>query len=91
MPSDPCPRCDEPLSHDGTFCRACGYDAELQAAHWRGDGIELPDDGDEDYADFLRREGLAGRARPPAGVAWVKLGAVVIVFALLLLALKGLR
>ncbi len=84
--ADPCPHCDEPLTADGGFCKACGWDAELQAADYRGEGTELPDD-DLDYQDFLRAEGLGGEV--PKG----KLLAVAVVIVLLvgLLLLGGLR
>jgi len=85
--SDPCPRCDGSLSHGGGFCRACGYDADLQAADWRGDGTELPD-AEYDYQRLLRSEGLGGEGQP---FAWTKLVAVVAAVALVLLLLRGLR
>ena len=61
---------------DGGFCRACGWDADLMGAHYRGEDAELPDE-DGDYEAFLRREGLAsggegGAAGLPAHV-WIAL------------------
>ena len=56
-----CPDCDEPLSLNGRFCKACGWDADLEE---RDDaylaGIDIPDTFDEDaYQAALARDGLA--------------------------------
>jgi uncharacterized Zn finger protein (UPF0148 family) len=66
--SDPCPSCGAPLSLGGTFCKECGYDVELQAAEWRGEATELPDE-EFDYEATLAREGLGEPARK-AGLPW---------------------
>ncbi|MGE0710050.1 MAG: hypothetical protein AB7N76_25630 [Planctomycetota bacterium] len=86
MSDDDCPRCGAgPLAEDGGSCRACGWDAELQGAHYRAEDTELPPD-DEDYEDFLRREGLGGRG----GASPVVVGVVALIV-IALLAAAALR
>lgn len=74
-----CPDCEAPLAREATFCRDCGWDAELQRASWRGEDVELPEA--LDYEAFLAREGLGGR-RPPLTwsrlTAWLLLGLMLL-------------
>lgn len=89
MSDETCPQCGEgPLVQDGGFCRACGWDAELMGAHYRAEDAELPDE-DDDYEDFLRREGLGGGGgRGGGALPWpVWVGLVVAIGLTLVLAL----
>lgn len=61
-----CPDCGRPLTLKGRFCKACGWDAELDGSE-EGylDGVDLPGEGWDDaaYREVLADEGLAP-ARP---------------------------
>ena len=75
-----CPDCDEPLALGGRFCKACGWDAELEAADDEGLAAELPESlTDEEYEDILHQEGLG----PPTNR--VKIVAILVLLALLLM------
>ncbi|MHC4393541.1 MAG: hypothetical protein ACYS22_19780 [Planctomycetota bacterium] len=61
----PCPDCGESLANRGRFCKACGWDADLEDSEeaYLG-GVDLPTDFDEDaYQDYLAREGLGEPSR----------------------------
>lgn len=75
---DTCPDCDGPLVRKGTFCRECGWDADLPDDDYL-DGVDVPEA--VDYDAVLAREGLATRDRDaPAS------GRQTVVWAVILLA-----
>lgn len=82
----PCPDCGEPLSLAGRFCKECGWDqdlAESPDAHL--DGIDLPgtDLDEDDYRDFLGREGLGPGGSKARSLLWTVV-AVGLIIALLM-------
>ncbi|MBI3819912.1 MAG: hypothetical protein HY286_14540 [Planctomycetes bacterium] len=79
-----CPHCGAAVRRGAASCRACGSDA---ATGWSdsdtldSESTEVPEFDDDDYNDFLAREGLGGRPRKRAGMPrWF----IVIVVALVL-------
>jgi hypothetical protein len=93
-----CPECGGPLVR-GTFCRACGWDGELEevaADEEYLENVDLPQGyADEDpdgfnYEAVLRREGLLegdGRPARPAPVRVSGAGVVHALIALLVVAM----
>lgn len=53
-----CPECGAPVHLNASACRHCG--ARKGSAGWqrseRYDGLDLPEDDDFDYAEFVARE-----------------------------------
>jgi len=83
-----CPDCGEPLRPDGRFCKACGWDADLEeTGDAYLDGLDIPDAfTEEDYRAALGDAGL-GR-RPDARRRLAIAVAVVVTIIALLLALR---
>lgn len=83
---DSCPDCGEPLSLEGRFCKDCGWDQDLvESPDAHLDGIDLPgtDLDEDDYHDFLDREGLDPRDSKPRSLLWT-LVVMVLIIALLM-------
>lgn len=84
--NDPCPDCGEPLSLGGRLCKDCGWDQDLvESPDAHLDGIDLPGTGldEDDYRDFLDREGFDSRGSKPRNLLWT-IVAVVLIIALLM-------
>jgi len=82
-----CPDCDGPLVKDGTYCRSCGWDGELDQDEYL-DGLDLPGTDlpeDFDYDEALRRDGIGAAAGGPVPLWLLALGFVAAVALLLLL------
>jgi len=86
-----CPHCGHAVRLGALACPACGSDAQSgwseDADAWSGDlpagyGDDADDEMDEedDYEDFLRREGLAEDNRPAKAVVQRQRVVAVIVF-----------
>lgn len=79
-PPPPCPECGKPTNLGGRFCRACGWDADLEEsedAHL--DGVDVPGTMDDDaYDDVLADEGLAPRRRRGWSVAFTVAAVVLL-------------
>ena len=86
---EPCPRCDAPLRAGGRFCKACGWDADLdESEHAYLDDADVPDAFDDDeYARVLEEAGLAPRARTPREVLWAVVAIVTTIAFFLVYAL----
>ena len=91
-----CPHCGAQVPRGSLSCRECGSDAESgwsdEAGDWAGGlpggyGDGGPDDefGDEEYEEFLRREGLSDDPRPSAET--LRRQRIVVVVVLLVVAI----
>lgn len=80
-PPPPCPDCGKPTNLGGRFCRACGWDADLEeSADSHLDGVDVPDTmplDDGRYAELLADEDLA----PQRGrrLLWTLVAAALVV------------
>lgn len=91
----PCPHCGEPVALDARSCWSCGSDkttgwAPLEVQE--GAAWEAPPEAldDEEYDDFLAREGLAEPGQPAAVKHFARtFGVAVVLILLALLFLLG--
>ena len=92
----PCPHCGERVPGGALSCPSCGSDAETgwdeDGDVWAGDvptGYEGDDFDDEDYAEFLSREGLEDPDHPSIHT-WRRRGLQLLVMLLIVCLLAWL-
>jgi hypothetical protein len=74
-PPGQCPACGEWIPRKAVACDCCGA---CELSGWKGDaevydGVDLPEDDDFDYDDFIAREFGSGKAKkkPMSTVWWI--------------------